>query len=162
MGFDKSVVSSTNVASPSKLIFVKPMCKEENLAKKKVVYPPVSRGEKGKEILIDSYVSHSTPRHAHMPRNQLVERLIPTCHYCGEIEHIHPNYFQLNNHESKRDYFCSRDSNDELFNMLRGVIIQLNDLDKGHTFVSKMKKVWVKKDDTIHPLRGSGGDLTLC
>jgi hypothetical protein len=57
LGFDKSIVSSTNVASPSKLNFVKLVCKEENLAKKKVVYPLVSRGEKGKEILTDSYVS---------------------------------------------------------------------------------------------------------
>ena len=35
LGFDKSIVSFTNVAFPSKLIFVKPVCKEENLAKKK-------------------------------------------------------------------------------------------------------------------------------
>jgi seryl-tRNA synthetase len=28
LGFDKSIVSSTNVVSPSKLIFVKPVCKE--------------------------------------------------------------------------------------------------------------------------------------
>jgi hypothetical protein len=162
LGFDKSVVSSTNVASPSKLNFVKPMCKEENLAKKKVLYPLVSRGEKGKRILTDSYVSRSTPRRAHMPRNQPSQRFIPTCHHYGKIGHIRPNCFQLNNHESKRDYFHSRDSHDELFNMLRGVITQLNDLDKSCTFVPKMKKVWVKKDDTIHPLRGSGGDLTLC
>jgi hypothetical protein len=44
--------------------------------------------------------------------------------------------------------------------MLRGVITQLNDLDKSCTFVPKMKKVWVKKIDTVHPLRGSGIGLT--
>jgi hypothetical protein len=122
LGFDKSVVSFTNVASHSKLNFVKPVCKEENSAKKKVVYPSVSRGEKGKGILTDSYVCRSTPRRAHMPRNQPFQRFIPTCHHSGKIGHIRPNCFQLNNHESKRDYFCSRDSHDELFNMLRGVI----------------------------------------
>jgi hypothetical protein len=36
LGFDKSVVSSTNV---SKLMFVRPVCNEENLAKKKIMYP---------------------------------------------------------------------------------------------------------------------------
>jgi hypothetical protein len=93
LGFDKSVVSSTNVASPSKFIFVKLVCKEESLSKKKVMYPPISRGEKGKGILIDSYVSHSTPRRAHMPRNQPFQRFIPTCRHCGKIGHIHPNCF---------------------------------------------------------------------
>jgi hypothetical protein len=161
LGFDKSVVSSTNVVSPSKLIFVKPVCKEENLAKKKEMLPPVSRGKKGKGILTDSYVSRYTPRRARMPRNQPTQRFIPTCHHCGKIGHIRPNCFQLNNHESKRDYLRSRNSHDELFNMVKGVITQLNDLAKSHTSVPKMKKIWVKKEDTTHPLRGSGGDLTL-
>jgi hypothetical protein len=44
---------------------------------------------------------------------------------------------------------------------VRGVITQLNDLTKSYTYVPKMKKVWVKKENTTHPLRGSGGDLTL-
>jgi hypothetical protein len=162
LGFDKSVVSSTNVVSPSKLIFVKPACKEENLAKKKEMLHPVSRGKKGKGILTDSYVSRSTPRRAHMPRNQPTQRFIPMCHHCGKIGHIRPKCFQLNNHESKRGYFRSINSYDKLFNMVRGVITQLNDLDKSRTSVPKMKKVWVKKDATIHPLRGSGGDITLC
>jgi hypothetical protein len=130
LGFDKSVVSSTNVVSPSKLIFVKPVCKEENLAKKKEMLPLVSKGEKGKGILTDSYVSRSTPRRAHMPRNQPSQRFIPTCHHCGKIGHIRPKCFQLNNHESKRNYFRSRNSHDEFFNMVRGVITQLNDLAK--------------------------------
>jgi hypothetical protein len=161
LGFDKSVVSSINVVSPSKLIFVKPVCKEENLAKKKEMLHPVSRGKKGKGILTDSYVSHSTLRHAHMPRNQHSQRFIPMCHHCGKIGHIRPKCFQLNNHESKRDYFQSRNSHDELLNMVRGVITQLNDLAQSHTSIPKMKKVWVKKEDTTYPLRGSGGDLTL-
>jgi hypothetical protein len=161
LSFDKSAVSSTNVVSPSKLMFVKPICKEENLAKKKEMLPPVSKGEKGKGILTDSYVSRSTPRRAHMPRNQLSQRFIPTCHHCDKIGHIRPKCFQLNNHESKRDYCRSRNSHDELFNMVRSVITQLNDLAKSHFSVPKMKKVWVKKENTTHPLRGSGGDLTL-
>jgi hypothetical protein len=147
LGFDKSVVSSTNVAFPSKLIFVNLVCKEENLAKKTVMYHSVS---KGKGILIDSYASRSTPRRAHMPRNQPSQRFIPTFHHCGKIGHICSKCFQLNNHESKRDYFRSRDSHDELSNMLRSVITQLDDLDKSCTSISKMKKVWVKKIDIVH------------
>jgi hypothetical protein len=160
LGFDKYVVSSANVASPLKLIFVKPVCKEESLTKNKVMYPPVSRGEKGKGILIDSYVSHSTPRRAHMPSNQPSQMFIPTCHHCGKIGHIRPNCFQLNDHELKRNYFHSRNSHEELFNLLKGVITRINDLDKSHTCVPKMKKVWVQKVDAIHPLRGSGSGLT--
>jgi hypothetical protein len=156
LGFDKSVVSSTNVVSPSKSIFVKSVCKEKNLAKKKEMLPSVSRGKKGKGILIDSYVSR-----ANMPKNQPTQRFIPTCHHCGKIGHIRPNCFQLNNHESKRDYLRSRNSHDELFNMMKDVITQLNDLAKSYTSVPKMKKIWVKKENTTHPLRGSGGDLTL-
>jgi hypothetical protein len=162
LGFDKSIVSATNIVSPSKLIFVKPVCKEENLAKKKEMFPPVSRGEKGKGILTDSCVSRSTPRHAHMPRNQHSQRFIPTCHHCGKTGHIRPKCFQLNNPESKRDYFHFRNSHDESFNMVRGVITQLNDLAKSHTSIPKMKKVWVKKENNTHSLRGSGGVLTLC
>ena len=105
LGFDKFVVSSTNVASPSKLNFVKPMCKEESLAKKKVFYPLISKGEKGKGILTNSYVYRSTSRRAHMPRNQPSQRFILICHHCGKIVHICPNYFQLKNYESKRGYF---------------------------------------------------------
>ena len=141
LGFDKFVVSSTNVASPSKLMFVKPVCKEENLAKKTVMYPPVSKGEKGKEILTDYYMSHSTLRHAYMPTSQPFQRFIPIRHHCGKIGHIRLKCFHLENHESKRDYFRFGDIHDELFNMLRGVITQLNDLDKSHIFVPKMKKV---------------------
>jgi hypothetical protein len=43
-------------------MFVKLVYKEENLAKKIVMYPPVSRGKKGKGILPDSYVFCSTPK----------------------------------------------------------------------------------------------------
>jgi hypothetical protein len=93
LGFDKSIVSSTNVASPSKLIFVKPICKGESLAKKKVMYPSISKGQEGKGILIDSKVSRSTLRHAHMPRNQPSQRFIPTCHHCGKIGYVYPKCF---------------------------------------------------------------------
>ena len=99
----------------------------------------------------------------HPPGKLPSKRFVPTCHHCGKIRHIRSNYFKLNNHESKRDYFRSRDSHNKFFNILRGVITQLNDLNKSHTCVPKMKKkVWDKKDDTIHPLRKSGRDLTLC
>jgi hypothetical protein len=99
LGFYKFVVSSTNVASPSKLMFVKPVYKKVNSAKKTVMYPPISRGEKGKRILTDSYVSHPIPKRAHMPRNKHSQRFIPTCHYCDKIRYIRPKCFQLNNHE---------------------------------------------------------------
>jgi hypothetical protein len=54
LGFDNSAIFSTNVASSSKMIFVKLVNKEDSLAEKKVISPPISKGEKCKGILIDS------------------------------------------------------------------------------------------------------------
>ena len=43
--------------------------------------------------------------------------------------------------------------------MMRGVVTWLDVLVKSQTFVPDVKKVWVKKINTIHPLRGSGNGL---
>lgn len=161
LGFDKSAILSTNVASSSKMIFVKPVNKEDSLAEKKVISPQISKGGKGKGTLTDSYMSSSKSRSMHMLRNQPSQRFIPTCHNCGKIGHIRPKCFQLNSHEPKREYFHSRNSYEKLFNMMRDVVTRLDVLDKSHTVVPDVKKVWVKKINTIHPLRGSGSDLTL-
>ena len=96
----------------------------------------------------------------HMLRNQPSQRFIPTCHKCGKIGHIHPKCFQLNSHEPKREDFHFRNSYEKLFNMMRGVVIWFDVYDKSQTFVPDVKKVLVKKTNTIHPLRGSGNGPT--
>jgi predicted nuclease with TOPRIM domain len=142
---------------------IRPNCRKFKAAPKKENQAATStlQGKKGKKIHLEHHAFYHKPRVMHHPRKLPSQRFIPTCHHCGKIGHIRPKCFQLNNHESKRDYFRSRNSHDELFNMVKGVITQLNDLAKSHTSIPKMKKVWVKKENTTHPLRGSGGDLTL-
>jgi hypothetical protein len=44
--------------------------------------------------------------------------------------------------------------------MMRDVLTRLDKLDKGHNTASRVKKAWVRKIDTIHPLRGSDSGLT--
>jgi hypothetical protein len=36
----------------------------------------------------------------------------------------------------------------------------LDRLDKGHNPAPRVNQAWVMKEDTIHPLRGSGSGLT--
>jgi hypothetical protein len=46
--------------------------------------------------------------------------------------------------------------------MMKGVLFRLDEFVKGHKPRPKITQVWVRKDETIHPLRGSGNELTLC
>jgi hypothetical protein len=39
---------------------------------------------------------------------------------------------------------------------MQNVLSRLDNLDEAHNPPPKIKKVWVRKDETIHPLRGSG------
>ena len=57
LGFDKSAALSTNFASSSKMIFLKPVTKEDSLAEKKVISPQIFRGEKGKGTLFELYLN---------------------------------------------------------------------------------------------------------
>jgi hypothetical protein len=47
-------------------------------------------------------------------------------------------------------------TNEGLVNMMKSVLVRLIKLDMAHTPASQVEKVWVRKDETIHPLRGSG------
>jgi hypothetical protein len=47
-----------------------------------------------------------------------------------------------------------------LCNMMRDVLTRLDKLDKRHDTELSVKKAWVRKVNTIHPLRGSGSGLT--
>lgn len=40
--------------------------------------------------------------------------------------------------------------------MMQNILSRLDKMDKAHNLASKSKKVWVRKDETIQPLRGSG------
>jgi len=63
-------------------------------------------------------------------------------------------------HECKHDSSYSRKSCEGLFHMMRDILTRLDKLDKGHNTAPRVKKAWVRKIDTIHPLRGSGSGFT--
>jgi len=46
-------------------------------------------------------------------------------------------------------------TNEGLINMMKNVLVRLINWDMAHTLASQVEKVWVRKDETIHPLRGS-------
>jgi hypothetical protein len=54
-------------------------------------------------------------------------------------------------HKSKK-----KQTNERLVNMIKSVLVRLINLDMAHTPASQVEKVWVRKDEIIHPLRGSG------
>jgi hypothetical protein len=39
---------------------------------------------------------------------------------------------------------------------MKSVLVRLSNLDMTYNFASQVNKVWLRKDETIHPLRGSG------
>jgi hypothetical protein len=47
-------------------------------------------------------------------------------------------------------------TNEGLFNMMKSLLVRLINLDMAYTPASEVEKVWVRKDETTHPLRGSG------
>jgi hypothetical protein len=63
-------------------------------------------------------------------------------------------------HDCKHYISYSRKSCEGLFHMMRDILTRLDKLDKGHNTAPRVKKAWVRKIDTIHPLRGSGSGFT--
>jgi hypothetical protein len=47
-------------------------------------------------------------------------------------------------------------TNEGLINMMKSVLVRLINLDMAHNPASQIEKVWVRKDEIIHPIRGSG------
>jgi hypothetical protein len=47
-------------------------------------------------------------------------------------------------------------ANEGLVNVIKNVLVRLINWDMAHTPASQVEKVWVRKDETVYPLRGSG------
>jgi len=47
-------------------------------------------------------------------------------------------------------------TNEGLVNMMKNVLVRLINWDMAQALASQVKKVWVRKDGTNHPLKGSG------
>jgi hypothetical protein len=85
LGFDKNVSLSSNHASTSKIVFVKPVKIKESSGK-------------GKPVVAPTHASYPKPRVVHPPRKLPSQRFVPTCHYCGKVSHIRPHCFNLKPH----------------------------------------------------------------
>jgi hypothetical protein len=69
---------SSNIASTSKTVFFKPSGSEPH-------------NDKGKAIMVSCENNNTTP----VKSKHSTERSLPTCHYCGIVEHIRPNCGQF-------------------------------------------------------------------
>jgi hypothetical protein len=56
----------------------------------------------------------------------------------------------------------SRKDCEDMVMMMKGLLSRLDEFEKVHKPRPKITPVWVRKDETIHPLRESGNELTLC
>jgi hypothetical protein len=79
------------------------------------------------------------------------QRDSPSCYHCGKYGHIKDECFKVKPHKPKKNQ-----TNEGLVNMMKNVLVRLINWDMAHTLASQVKKVWVRKDETIHPLKGSG------
>ena len=152
---------SSNNDSTSEIIFVKSEKVEDSLVKRKTAAAPTLQGKKVKKIYIEPCVSYLNYIVFHLPRNLLPKRFIPTCHHCEKVGHIWPNCFKLKLHVHKNKNSHSRKEPLGLCRMMMGGLTRLDKFENIHVFTPSFRKVWVRKDYTIQPLRGSGNDLTL-
>jgi regulator of replication initiation timing len=161
LGFDKIASCSSNRAPTSKIVFVKPVKVEESSGEGKSAVSPTWQGKKGKKNSFVPNASVPKPKVAHPPRKLHSQRFVPTCHHCGKVGHIRPHCFNLKPHMQKNKNSVSRKDCEGLVTMMKGVLSRLDKFEKVHKPRPKITQVWVRKDDTIHPLRVSGNELTL-
>jgi hypothetical protein len=142
---------------------IRPNCWKFKAAPKKEnpAVSPTRQGKKGKKKSIVPHASYPKPRVVHPPRKLPSQRFVPTCHHCGKVGHIRPHCFNLKPHVQKNKNSVSRKDCEGLVMMMKGVLSRLDQFEKVHKPRPKITQVWVRKDDTIHPLRGSGNELTL-
>jgi hypothetical protein len=69
----------------------------------------------------------------------------------GKNSNIKAECFRVKPHKPKKNLIS-----EGLVNMMKSVLVRLNNLDMAYNPASQVNKAWVRKDETIHPLRGSG------
>jgi hypothetical protein len=153
---------SSNRISTIKIVFVKPMKVEESLGEGKPTIASIHQGKEGKKNYIESHASYPKPR-VMLPLKKLPsQRFVPACYHRGKVGHIRPHCFNLKPHVHINENFHSKKESEGLVVMMREMLSRLDKFEQTHKSRTKISQVWVRKDDTIHPLRGSGGDFTLC
>jgi hypothetical protein len=93
----------------------------------------------------------SKPHHAFRQQRHYPQKGWPSCRLCSKYGHTKAKCFRMKPHKSKK-----KQTNEGLVNMMKSVLVRLINLDMANTPASHVEKVWVRKDETIHPLRGSG------
>jgi hypothetical protein len=93
----------------------------------------------------------SKAHHAFLQQQHYPQRDSPSCHHCGKYGHIKAECFKVKPHKPKKNQ-----ANEGLINMMKNVLVRLINWDMAHTPASQVETVWVRKDETIHPLRGNG------
>jgi hypothetical protein len=73
-GLGYVAIDSSNIASTSRTVFVKPSSSEP-------------QNDKGKAIMVSCENDNTTPAKF----EHSTERSLPTCHHCGMVGHIRPN-----------------------------------------------------------------------
>jgi hypothetical protein len=91
------------------------------------------------------------PHHAPCQKWQFPQRAHPSCCHCGKTGQTKVECFKLKPCKPKENKIF-----EGLFSMMKSVLVRLDKLEKAHNHDPKVNKVWVRKDETIHPLRGSG------
>jgi hypothetical protein len=91
------------------------------------------------------------PHHVFWQKWQYPQRGSPSCRHCGKYGHTKAKCFRVKPHKPKKNQ-----TNEVLVNMMKSVLVRLINLDMAYNPASQVNKVWVGKDETIHPLRGSG------
>jgi len=133
LDFDKtaSVSNVSNIASSSKTVFVPRIKKQEP-----------KKGKSGSKP--------SKPHHVPRQKQQYPQRVAPSCRHCGKTGHTKADYFKLKPRKPKDNQLY-----EWLVSMIKIVLTRLDKLDNAHNPALKVKKIWVRNDDIIHPLRGS-------
>ncbi|KAI5321884.1 hypothetical protein L3X38_030956 [Prunus dulcis] len=80
------------------------------------------------------------------------KRFIPTCHHCGTLGHIRPKCFELRNFEKKSFVHFKKVNDDSLQTQVNDLLYKVVKIPKLISLphkVSKVKQVWVKKEDHV-------------
>jgi hypothetical protein len=89
--------------------------------------------------------------HASRQKRQYPQRGSPSCRHSGKNGHIKAKYFRAKPHKPKEIQIY-----EGLVYMMKNVLVSLDKLDMAYNPTSQIKKVWIRKDEPIHSLKGSG------
>jgi hypothetical protein len=88
----------------------------------------------------------SKPHHAFRQQRHYPQRGSPSFRQCDKYGHTKAECFRMKPYKPKKNQ-----TNKGLVNMMKSVLVRLVNLDMTHTPASQVEKVWVRKDETIHP-----------